>query len=255
MARLNQHGLALIKSFEGLSLRAYRCSAGVWTIGYGHTSMAGDPRVATGQQISRGEADKILARDVDKFARDVASVVGTVDLNDNQFSALVCFAYNVGLGAFRGSSVLKAVRGQDFDAVPRRLNLWVKAAGRTLPGLVKRRSAEGALFAKDPRGMALFSQSVARPTEGEIEDMQMARGSLQQMTGTPIGQSTTVFATALASMAGVTGAIREAMWTFQDVQGFVPERFIPAIIMLVVVAACGGWVINERRKKAEDDGV
>lgn len=143
--RLTEEGLALIRASEGFRGQAYRDAAGLWTIGYGHTSMAGPPQVTPGLRVNREEADAILARDVEKFVAGVREAV-TVPLNDAQFSALVSFAYNVGLGALRSSSVLKAVNAGDFAAVPQRLALWVKAGGRTLPGLVKRRAAEGALF-------------------------------------------------------------------------------------------------------------
>ncbi len=105
--------LALIRRFEGVRLRAYRDSAGVWTIGYGHTSMAGPPKVKPGMRITRREAEEILRRDVEKFARGVAREIGPQAmqrLNENQFGALVSFAFNVGLGNFRRSSVLRAVK-------------------------------------------------------------------------------------------------------------------------------------------------
>lgn len=144
--KMTEEGLALIRQFEGFREAAYRDAVGVWTIGYGHTSMAGPPVVTPGLRISREQGADILACDVDLFARGVAAAL-SVPLNDAQFSSLVSFAYNVGLGNFRKSSVLRAVNAGDFAAVPKRLNLWVKAGGRTLPGLVKRRVAEGALFA------------------------------------------------------------------------------------------------------------
>ncbi len=127
--KMTEQGLALLRHFEGFRSLAYRDAVGVWTIGYGHTSMAGPPHVKAGMQISKAEAAVILARDVDMFARGVAAAVA-VPLNDAQFSALVSFAYNIGLGNFSKSSVLRAVNDNDFAAVPRRLNLWVKAGGR-----------------------------------------------------------------------------------------------------------------------------
>ncbi len=146
--QVSAEGLNLIKRFEGLRTTSYRCPAGVWTIGYGHTSMAGPPAVTSGMAISEVEASAILQRDVETFAREVEACLG-VRLNDSQFSALVSFAYNVGIGNFKKSSVLAAINAGDFAAVPRRLQLWVKAAGRRLPGLVKRRAAEAELFAKE----------------------------------------------------------------------------------------------------------
>jgi lysozyme len=143
--KMTREGLDLIKAFEGFRSRAYRDAVGVWTIGYGHTSMAGKPEVKAGMEISRAEAEIILARDVDVFADGVRRHVRVV-LNDQQFSALVSFAYNVGVGALAKSGVLAAANRGDFAAVPRRLALWNKAGGRVLPGLVKRRAAEAQLF-------------------------------------------------------------------------------------------------------------
>lgn len=142
---VNAAGLSLIMRSEGLELEAYRDAVGVWTIGYGHTSMAGLPKVTPGMKITKEEAREILARDVEKFAVGVREII-KVPLTDNQFSAIVSFSYNVGLGALRSSSVLKAINSRNFSEVPRRLMLWVKAGGRTLPGLVTRRAAEGKLF-------------------------------------------------------------------------------------------------------------
>lgn len=143
---VTEEGLALIRRFEGFRAGAYRCPAGVWTIGYGHTSQAGPPKVRPGMTMSEAEARRVLAADVDLFARDVRAAL-TRDVPPHQFSALVSFAFNVGSGAFRRSSVLAAVNAGDFAAVPERLSRWVKADGRTLEGLVRRRRAEGELFA------------------------------------------------------------------------------------------------------------
>ncbi len=143
--KMTDEGLALIKEFEGLRTLAYRDPVGVWTIGYGHTAMAGEPVVKSGLLVSEAEASEILRRDVEMFSRGVRKAL-TRAVSDQQFSALVSFAFNVGLGAFAGSSVLRAVNAGEFEAVPRRLSLWSKAGGRTLPGLVRRRAAEAALF-------------------------------------------------------------------------------------------------------------
>lgn len=143
--KMTNEGLDLIKEFEGWRGDAYRDAVGVWTIGYGHTSMAGEPKVVPGMTITKAEGVEILRRDVEKFADGVRKLL-TVELTDNQFSALVSFAYNVGLGNFRKSSVLQRVNNKDFAAVPRRLQLWTKADGKTLPGLVRRRAAEAKMF-------------------------------------------------------------------------------------------------------------
>ena len=146
---INQATIDLIKRFEGFRAEAYKCPAGRWTIGYGHTSSAGPPRVRPGMRVTRREAEAILRRDVKTFAARVAEAIGPEALallNDNQFGALVSFAYNVGLGNFRRSSVLRRVKSEKLDEVPDRLMLWTKARGKRLKGLVRRRRAEGRLF-------------------------------------------------------------------------------------------------------------
>lgn len=143
--KVNAATIELIKSFESLRTRAYQDTGGVWTIGYGHTSAAGNPKVFRGMVVSPESAERILMDDVTQFAMGVEQLV-IVNLNDNQFGALVSFAFNVGLGAFKGSSVLARVNNRQFAEVPARLNLWVKDNGKVLKGLVRRRKAEGALF-------------------------------------------------------------------------------------------------------------
>ena len=169
--QINQATIDLIKEFEGFRARAYKDSVGVWTIGYGHTSRAGPPAVRPGMRITRAEGERILRRDVEKFAAGVEKALGphAAKLNDNQFGALVSFAYNVGLGALRRSSVLKAVKAGRLDDVPGKLMLWVKAGGRRLPGLVRRRKAEGELFMTPPRTRPKPTQPPVRPPENPAD--------------------------------------------------------------------------------------
>jgi lysozyme len=151
--RVSDAALELIMRFEGFRAEAYRDAAGIWTIGYGHTSMAGPPQVRPGMRITKAEAVDILRRDVERFARGVARAIGDealAKLDENQFGALVSFAYNVGLGNFRRSSVLRAVRDGRPEDVPRLLLRWTKAGGRRLRGLVRRRRAEGRLWMTPP---------------------------------------------------------------------------------------------------------
>ena len=146
--QMTEEGLALIRRFEGFRANAYRCPAGVWTIGYGHTAQAGPPAVRPGMVLGEDEANRILAADVQRFADGVASLLAH-EVSAAQFSALVSFAYNVGLTAFGASSVLKAVNDGRLGDVPARLKLWVKAGGRVLPGLERRRAAEAEMFMSD----------------------------------------------------------------------------------------------------------
>jgi GH24 family phage-related lysozyme (muramidase) len=143
-------GLKLIMQFEGLRLKAYRCPAGVWTIGYGHTSAAGVPDVRDGMRISAQEAEAILKKDLAGFEAAVAGLVKK-ELTQAQFDVLVSFAYNCGVGALKGSTLLKRVNAGAFDAVSAELMKWTKAKGKELPGLVRRRRAEAALWRGLPK--------------------------------------------------------------------------------------------------------
>ena len=141
---MSQGGLDnLLKKFEGCKLKAYRCPAGILTIGYGHTSAAGAPEVKEGMTITQDEAESILKNDLVKYEQPVAAMV-KVPLEQNQFDVLVDFAYNAGVGALKSSTLLKKVNAGDFDAVPDELMKWTKGGGKVLPGLVRRRQAESA---------------------------------------------------------------------------------------------------------------
>jgi len=139
----SQTGIDLIKHFEGLSLKAYKCPAGVWTIGYGTT---GVPEARLGVVISAARAEELLAIDVDKFSRQVWVLVSDVVINQHQMDALIAFAYNVGIGAFKTSTLLKKLLQKDYTGVSKEFLRWTKAKGKELPGLVKRRRAESLLF-------------------------------------------------------------------------------------------------------------
>lgn len=138
--RINQAGLELIKQFEGLRTEAYLCPAGVWTIGYGSTL-----GVEKGDRISPESAELLLTKDLERFEKAVAENV-RVPLTDNQFSALVCFAFNIGIGAFRGSTLLKLLNQQKYGEAADQLLRWNTAKGKVLEGLTRRRRSERALF-------------------------------------------------------------------------------------------------------------
>jgi lysozyme len=130
----------IIKQFEGLRLEAYKCPADVWTIGYGHTN-----KVKPGDAITEGEADILLALDVQEAERAVSSYVD-VDINQNQFDALVSFVYNLGAGNFKSSTLLKKLNQGDYLGAANEFQRWNKAGGKVLRGLVRRREAEANLF-------------------------------------------------------------------------------------------------------------
>ena len=140
--RINEAGLNLIKEFEGLSLEAYLCPAKVWTIGYGHTKYA-----KPGMVITQEQAGKLLREDLYDFESAVNKFV-KVPLTDNQFSALVSFAFNVGSGSFKSSTLLRKLNEKDYEGAADQFDKWIYAKGQVLNGLIRRRKAEKELFLK-----------------------------------------------------------------------------------------------------------
>jgi len=137
----NEAGLSILRSAEALRLDAYYCPAGRLTIGWGHTG----PDVSEGQVITEDEAVRLLDLDVAAAADAVRRFV-VVRLNDNQFSALVSFTFNLGAGSLRGSTLLRCVNAGDMDAAAAEFPKWCHSQGQILAGLVTRRDAEQALF-------------------------------------------------------------------------------------------------------------
>lgn len=145
--KINPEGLALIKEFEGFRANAYRCPANVVTIGYGSTYYPNKLPIRMGDRITKAEGEKLLLVTVANF-EDAVSKLVTVPLTGNQFSALVSFTFNVGIGAFKSSTLLKKLNRKDYVGASLEFSKWVKGGGKTLPGLVRRRNAEKALFLK-----------------------------------------------------------------------------------------------------------
>lgn len=139
--RINEEGLKLLKKFEGCKLKTYRCSAGVLTIGYGHTGKD----VTEGKVITQAEAEKLLEDDLKRFEAGVADLL-KVKVTANQFSALVTFAYNIGLNALSGSTLLKKLNAGDFTGASEQFLRWNRAGGKEVQGLTNRRTAERELF-------------------------------------------------------------------------------------------------------------
>lgn len=140
-------GRAFIQKWEGCRLDAYKDVAGVWTIGYGHTSMAGPPKVVPGLRITMAEADAILARDLGRYEAGVSKAVTRVP-SQHQFDAMVSLCYNIGEGAFARSSVVRHFNSGDLDKAAASFALFRKSGGKVVQGLVNRRAAEAALFRK-----------------------------------------------------------------------------------------------------------
>jgi len=138
--KCNHAGKSIIKSFEGLRLQAYRCPAGIWTIGYGDTH-----NVTPGMVITEQEADERLDARLLEFEEAVSGMAPPF-ITENQFSALVSFAYNVGASALAGSTMLQKLNAGDIEGAAREFPRWNKSGGRVLNGLTRRRNAEKELF-------------------------------------------------------------------------------------------------------------
>ncbi|AIS17521.1 hypothetical protein LT40_08970 [Pseudomonas rhizosphaerae] len=141
--KTSSKGIALIKSAEGLRLKAYPDpgTGGLpWTIGYGSTS-----GVTRNMVITEAQAEQMLAEDLVRFERIVERAV-RVPVTQGQFDALVSFTYNVGEGNFTKSTLLRKLNAGDTAGAAEQFSRWVHAGGKVLSGLVKRRAAERALF-------------------------------------------------------------------------------------------------------------
>jgi len=138
--KTSEEGKALIKKFEGCELKAYLCPAQVWTIGYGHTAGVNEGDVCTQE-----DADRMLSEDLEEFEGYVREAVN-VDLEQNEFDALVAWTYNLGPGNLQSSTMLKRINENKFEDVHSEMRRWNKSGGKVLDGLVRRREAEALLF-------------------------------------------------------------------------------------------------------------
>jgi lysozyme len=144
--RLNKKGIDLMHQFEGLRLNAYLCPANIPTIGWGNTFYESGRKVQMGETITKERADALFLWVANSFATQVRSML-RVQLNENQFSALVSFAYNVGNANLRTSTLLRLVNANPNDGNIRAQFLrWNKAGGREMAGLTRRRQAESNLY-------------------------------------------------------------------------------------------------------------
>ena len=138
--KISEEGKNLIKKFEGCELEAYKCAAGVWTIGYGHIKTA-----VEGMEISQSRADELFDEEMGEYENYVNTAV-TVPLSQNQFDAIVSWVFNLGNGNLQASTMLKVINSGDHAGVPDQIKRWNKAGGKVLEGLIRRREAEALLY-------------------------------------------------------------------------------------------------------------
>lgn len=145
--KISQQGLALIKRWEGCKLTAYQDSVGVWTIGYGITTAAGLGTIKKGMTITQAQADEWLVAALAKYEKTVADTLKR-NPTQNQFDAMVSLCFNIGQAGFAKSSVARRFNAGDTAGAADAFMMWTKAGGKTVQGLVNRRTDERKLFLK-----------------------------------------------------------------------------------------------------------
>ena len=230
--KINAAGLALIKKWESCRLTAYKDSGGVLTIGWGHTSAAGAPKVTPNLKITQAEADDILKSDVATFEKAVNDAL-KVELTENQFAACVSLCYNIGPGNFAKSSVLRFINQGRFADAADAFALWNRDNGNILSGLVKRRADEASLFVKE---------------EGKTE---APAGAVETPQGKPLALSTTNVAAGVAAVATVSASAKEIANNASAV--FSGQNMIG--VLAVIILAALGWIVYQRYTQKRDWGI
>ncbi len=220
MRHINSEALDLIRRWEGLRLSAYLCAAGIWTIGYGHTT-----GVKPGDTITEAQATALLQADLRVAEAAVQNMVH-VPLSDGQFGALVSFTFNVGQGALGRSTLLRRLNAGDYDAVPAELARWNRAAGRVVQGLSNRRAAEAGLWA---RGGYVSSNHVGA---------QSARRPPDATAGAAGGALATGVIAVIAEHAGALAPLISAL---RDIQPLV-------VLILIAALAATAFTIWKLRR-------
>ena len=229
--KTSRKGVALIKEFEGLRTEAYKCPAGVWTIGYGHTAAAGHPNVVRGMTITPEEAEAILIRDLGQYERAVSAAVKR-PLNQGQFDACVSLCFNIGIGAFTKSTVVRRINAGRMSEVPAAFMMWNKARDPNtgvsveLAGLTRRRRAETALWRSLPD--AAVAATAGRADVAIVEE---ATTELSPTQSKPV-----MTAASLAAVGGTAGATAPL---FTGVDN--PWQFA-AVALMVLAAFVIGWL-------------
>ena len=236
--RTSGAGIRHIREFEGERLKAYKCSAGVWTIGVGHTSAAGEPTVVEGMTITANESAAILARDLAAFELGVERML-KVDVSQNQFDVLVSFAFNCGLGALKKSTLLKRVNEGKFDAVPAELMKWTKAGGKEVAGLVRRRRAEAKMW----RGLN---------TDTPADILETRLTPEQPKASKSITQSKEANAAAAAGGLGALAAAKEMLDLVKS-SGEAVSGLNPTLALCLLIVGIAGAIWYWRKKRLDEE--
>lgn len=229
--RMSREGLALLRDLEGYREEAYQDEAGVWTIGYGHTR-----GVKPGDRCTPRQAEQWLAADVMDAERAVSQLV-EVPLAQHQFDALVCFVFNIGVGAFERSTLLDKLNDARYDEVPAEMIRWNKITrgGKKVvsKGLVNRRAAE----------VLFWSDGGLEPAETNARPVPAEKPTVAEAVKTDTGKG----AVAVASTVAAAGAALQAAAPHLE----VVERLIrtaPLVLALVAAVAVVGVLVWRARR-------
>ena len=235
--------LDIIKQFEGCRLTAYPdpgTGGAPWTIGYGHTKS-----VSRGMLITQQQAEDFLHIDILEFEKGVDELV-KVKLKQNQFDALVSFAFNCGIGNLRSSTLLKMVNAGNFDVVPAQFMRWTRAAGKERPGLVRRRRAEAALW----RGV----DEATKLDHDESGSKPDALPPAKTMADSKQGNAAFV-----TGGLAVMGAAKEATNQAKDASDMIDVLTSivsgPNFLILMAIGALAGAIWYWRYRNMEEHGV
>ena len=248
--QMSEGGLnALTKPFEGCKLTAYRCPAGILTIGYGHTSAAGAPEVKEGMTITQEDANRILAADMVKFENDVKSLV-KVELTQHQFDVLVDFCYNAGKGNLASSTLLKCVNAGQFEKVPTELQKWTRGGGKVLPGLVRRRNAESEWWTTGGKPIE-EQEHRATPDAPPVKTMADSKQGNTALATSALGVAGAA-KTLTSNAQDYVGQAQSANDLFTQIQSLLSNTTFD---MFAIIVLCGVAIWYFRSKHLEEHGV
>jgi lysozyme len=244
--KLSDAGLDLIKEFEGYHRSlpdgrciAYKCPAGVWTLGWGATL-----GIKPGMIWTRDEAEAALHRELATFEAGVLRLV-TVQLNQNEYDALVSFSYNCGLGALGKSTILRKLNANDRIGAADAFGMWTRGGGRVLPGLVRRRKAEAALFLQPVPAEPTVDDEPAQPDMPQsVEAVREPPKPGAVAAGAAAGG--TAIGTVVNSIPAAPDLSAAVGWqgfaqTLSGLSGFVSAR--PLLVLAVLAVVAGVWLL------------
>ena len=240
--KTNAAGVALIKDFEKLALVAYRCPAGVWTIGYGHTG----PGVVEGLKITTNRAESLLIDDLSTFEREVRKRLKT-ETTPNEFAAMVSLCFNIGAGNFAKSSVLRHHNAGNQAKAAECFLLWNKATNASgqkveLRGLTRRRAAEASLYLTPTE-----AEEANDPQRTRASDVEPSPITPPPVTGGQIATGAAVSGTAAVGIQAVSQV--SAIWSWLTDNGIEPKIVLAVLgVALVGIGVGIVWKLLQSRR-------